>query len=80
MIELQDMVLHTWGQNLCFHPHVHCIVPGGGLSSSGLSFEYSKKKFFIPVKVLWYMVLIYWFVPTVVDNGVAIEPYVGKTG
>lgn len=24
-------VLHTWGQNLSFHPHVHCIVPGGGV-------------------------------------------------
>lgn len=45
-------VLHTWGQNLCFHPHVHCIVPGGGLSSDGLRFITSRKKFFIPVKVL----------------------------
>jgi hypothetical protein len=46
------MVLHTWGQNLSFHPHVHCIVPGGGLSSDGRSFVRSRKKFFIPVKVL----------------------------
>ena len=46
------MVLHTWGQNLSFHPHVHCIVPGGGLSLSNCSFVRSKKKFFIPVKVL----------------------------
>lgn len=46
------MVLHTWGQNLSFHPHVHCIVPGGGLSSDGCSFVRSRKKFFIPVKVL----------------------------
>lgn len=46
------MVLHTWGQNLSFHPHVHCIVPGGGLSPSGISFVKSGKKFFIPVKVL----------------------------
>jgi hypothetical protein len=46
------MVLHTWGQNLSFHPHVHCIVPGGGLSPSGISFIKSGKKFFIPVKVL----------------------------
>lgn len=46
------MVLHTWGQNLSFHPHVHCIVPGGGLSADGRSFVHSKKKFFIPVKVL----------------------------
>lgn len=46
------MVLHTWGQNLSFHPHVHCIVPGGGLSPAGCSFVRSKKKFFIPVRVL----------------------------
>jgi hypothetical protein len=46
------MVLHSWGQNLSFHPHVHCIVPGGGLTPSGCSFVRSKKKFFIPVKVL----------------------------
>lgn len=45
-------VLHTWGQNLSFHPHVHCIVPGGGLSNDGLRFVRSSKKFFIPVKVL----------------------------
>lgn len=46
------MVLHTWGQNLSFHPHVHCIVPGGGLSADGCTFVHSRKKFFIPVKVL----------------------------
>jgi hypothetical protein len=45
-------VLHTWGQNLMEHPHVHCLVPGGGLSSDGLKFVQSSKKFFIPVKVL----------------------------
>ena len=28
-------VLHTWGQTLQFHPHVHCVVPGGGLSPDG---------------------------------------------
>jgi len=44
-------VLHTWGQNLIHHPHVHCIVPGGGLSSIG-KWVNSRKKFFIPVKVL----------------------------
>lgn len=46
------MVLHTWGQNLSYHPHVHCIVPGGGLSPSGISFIKSGKNFFIPVKVM----------------------------
>lgn len=45
-------VLHTWGQNLSFHPHVHCIVPGGGLSLDGLKFKTSSKKFFLPVKTL----------------------------
>lgn len=45
-------VLHTWGQNLSFHPHAHCIVPGGGLSNNGHRFVRSSKKFFIPVKVI----------------------------
>jgi hypothetical protein len=45
-------VLHTWGQNLMDHPHIHCLVPGGGLSPSGLRWINSSKKFFIPVKVL----------------------------
>jgi hypothetical protein len=45
-------VLHSWGQNLSFHPHVHCIVPGGGISSSGIEFKRSRKKFFLPVKAL----------------------------
>lgn len=44
-------ILHTWGQNLMHHPHLHCVVPSGGLSSSG-RWVHSRKKFFIPVKVL----------------------------
>ena len=44
-------VLHTWGQNLMYHPHIHCIVPAGGLDKLG-RWRNSKKKFFIPVKVL----------------------------
>ena len=44
-------VLHTWGQNLMHHPHIHCIVPGGGLSLAN-KWVNSRKKFFIPVKVL----------------------------
>jgi len=44
-------VLHTWGQNLCFHPHIHCIVPAGGLNKMG-NWISSRKKFFLPVKVL----------------------------
>ncbi len=44
-------VLHTWGQNLSLHPHIHCIVPGGGLDKNG-KWKNSKKKFFLPVKVI----------------------------
>ncbi len=44
-------VLHTWGQNLGFHPHIHCIVPAGGLTRA-MQWRSSRKKFFIPVKVL----------------------------
>lgn len=44
-------ILHTWGQNLTLHPHVHMIVPGGGLTSDD-KWRPSRKKFFIPVKVL----------------------------
>lgn len=44
-------ILHTWGQNLMFHPHVHMIVPGGGLTVEG-KWKNSRKKFFIPVKVM----------------------------
>lgn len=44
-------VLHTWGQNLCFHPHIHCIVPSGGLTALGRWLP-SRKKFFLPVRVL----------------------------
>jgi Putative transposase. len=45
-------ILHTWGQNLMYHPHIHCIAPGGGLSRDNSNWIKSKKKFFIPVKVL----------------------------
>jgi hypothetical protein len=45
-------VLHTWGQNLQFHPHVHCVVPGGGLSPDGTRWIASPSHFFLPVRVL----------------------------
>lgn len=45
-------VLHTWGQNLQHHPHVHCVVPGGGISSDGKRWIASKPGFFLPVRVL----------------------------
>ena len=45
-------ILHTWGQNLMDHPHIHCIVTGGGLSYDGKRWMSFRKRFFIPVKVL----------------------------
>jgi hypothetical protein len=45
-------VLHTWGQNLLDHPHVHCVVPGGGLSADGSRWIASGEEFFLPVRVL----------------------------
>jgi hypothetical protein len=45
-------VLHTWGQNLLFHPHLHCVVPGGGLSPDRQRWIAYRKRFFLPVRVL----------------------------
>jgi predicted Zn-ribbon and HTH transcriptional regulator len=46
------MVLHTWGQNLLHHPHVHCVVPGGGLSPDRSRWIPCRAGFFLPVRVL----------------------------
>lgn len=46
------MVLHTWGSALTHHPHVHCIVPGGGVSKDGASWVACRPGFFLPVRVL----------------------------
>lgn len=45
-------VLHTWGQNLMDHPHIHMLVPAGGLDIDNGKWVNSSKKFFLPVKVL----------------------------
>jgi hypothetical protein len=45
-------VLHTWGQNLEHHPHVHCVVPGGGLAPDGSRWIAGRPGFFLPVRVL----------------------------
>jgi hypothetical protein len=46
-------VLHSWGQNLQFHPHLHCVVPGGGLSPDGERWIPCRRPdFFLPVRVL----------------------------
>ncbi|MBK7097774.1 MAG: IS91 family transposase [Sphingobacteriales bacterium] len=45
-------VLHTWTRDLRFHPHIHCIVTGGGLSPDGAKWKAARRKFLFPVKVL----------------------------
>jgi hypothetical protein len=45
-------VLHTWGQNLLHHPHVHCVIPAGGLSPDHERWVRPRYAFFLPVKVL----------------------------
>lgn len=45
-------ILHTWGQTLTYHPHIHMIVPAGGLSEDLSEWIPSGKKFFLPVKVI----------------------------
>jgi Putative transposase/Transposase zinc-binding domain len=45
-------ILHTWGQTLQSHPHIHCVIPGGGLSPDHSRWIPSRSSFFLPVKVL----------------------------
>lgn len=45
-------ILHTWGQNLLLHPHLHCVVPAGGFSLNGKQWVSPRYTFFLPVKVL----------------------------
>lgn len=45
-------VLHSWGQTLAFHPHLHCVVTGGGLSLDGERWVSGKTGFFLPVHVI----------------------------
>jgi hypothetical protein len=45
-------ILHTWGQNLLFHPHIHCVVPSGGLAPDRSRWIRPRYPFFLPVKVL----------------------------
>ena len=45
-------VLHSWGQNLHFHPHLHCVVPGGGLSPDHDRWIHGRRRYLLPVKVL----------------------------
>src|SRR5262245_17112483 len=45
-------VPHTWGQTLVHHPHLHCVIPGGGLSPDGTRWVACRPGFFLPVRVL----------------------------
>ena len=45
-------ILHTWGQNLSLHPHLHCAIPAGGLSPDHTRWVHPRYTFFLPVKVL----------------------------
>ena len=46
------MVLHTWGQRLQHHPHIHCVVPAGGLAPDGARWIHARPRFFLPIPVL----------------------------
>jgi hypothetical protein len=45
------VVLHMWGQTLAYHPHVHCVIPGGCVSPDGARWIAGRKRFFLPVRV-----------------------------
>ena len=45
-------VLHTWGQTLLHHPHLHCAIPGGGLAADATTWISCRDRFFLPVRVL----------------------------
>jgi hypothetical protein len=45
-------VLHTWGRNLAYHPHVHYLIPAGGLAPDGTTWRSARKKFLLPVRAL----------------------------
>jgi hypothetical protein len=45
-------ILHTWGQNLLFHPHIHCVIPGGGFSPDRTHWIHPRYPFFLPIKIL----------------------------
>ena len=45
-------ILHTWGQTLTYHPHIHCLVPGGALSTDGQRWIACRPRFFLPIPVL----------------------------
>jgi hypothetical protein len=69
-------VLHTWGQTLVYHPHIHMIVPGGGLSQDQMEWIPTSKKFFLPVKLLSgvFRGILCRFIETAVGKGEILLP------
>jgi hypothetical protein len=69
-------ILHTWGQALTYHPHVHMIVPAGGISPDGVEWIPAGKKFFLPVKALSKMFrgILCRMLETHIDNKALILP------
>ena len=69
-------ILHTWGQNLSYHPHIHMIVPAGGPTDDMEEWLNSNKKFFVPVKVLSkiFRGILYRLLEEAVDNENIILP------
>jgi hypothetical protein len=65
------VVLHSWGQNLLFHPHLYCVVPGGGLSPDGQRWIACRPAFFLPVRVLSHLFrrLFLEYLQTAFDTG-----------
>ena len=53
-------VLHTWGQNLPLHPHLHCVAPGGGIGPDGSSWVEYRPSFFLPVRAPGRQAAIPW--------------------
>lgn len=71
-------VLHTWGQNLSLHPHLHCIVPGGGITNTGRWKQARNKgKYLFPTKVLA-VVFRAKFMAMLRGEGVVIPAQIGK--
>jgi hypothetical protein len=68
-------VLHTWGQKLIDHPHIHVIIPGGGLTSKG-KWKPCRKKFLFPVPVVRKMFkgkLMYYFTQAVISGEIQLH-------
>lgn len=71
-------VLHTWGQNLCLHPHLHCIVPGGGINGAGIwNACLRSDRYLFPVKALS-KVFRAKYVRHLRDRGIADKPLFDK--